>query len=340
MIDLSTRPKQPNHWVRLNQEFQSDLLWWHYFIEGWNGRSMLVTHYTVSWEVEFYTDAPGSWCCGGIWNNSWFSCAWNNEWSGVGIAAKELLPVVLAVGIWGKLWQYKHVCVHTDNMAVVEVMKAKDSKVPLMMHLLRCLHFLCARWDIVILAKHVKGSLNTAADVLSRNSLQVLRSVAPSAHVNPTPTKWEDTPNSNPTLAVTGVRETRLAVAQLETQANRFLLHGIAESTTKLDRHAQNTFLSFYQRLQLDPLPASEDTLILFAAELAQSISHSSIRSYLSGVRHLHIIHGLTNPLEKTLRLDLVLRGIRRDAPKKKYTRLPITPLILRCIKAKYSIEP
>ena len=148
---------------------------------------MLVTHYTVPWEVELYTDASGSWGCGGIWNNSWFSCAWNNEWSGVGIAAKELLPVVLAVGIWGKLWQHKHVCVHTDNMAVVEVIKAKDSKVPLMMHLLRCLHFLCARWDIVILAKHVKGSLNTAADALSWNSLQVLRSVAPSAHVNPTP---------------------------------------------------------------------------------------------------------------------------------------------------------
>ena len=221
--------------------------------------------------------------------------------------------MVLAVGIWGKLWQHKHVCIHTDNMAVVEVIKAKDSKVPLMMHLLRCLRFLCARWDIVILAKHVKGSLNTAADALSWNSLQVLRSVAPSAHVNPTPIPtplWQ---------LLVSERPDWLSPNWKHKLTDFYYMHGIAESTTKLYWHAQNTFLSFCQRLQLDPLPASEDTLILFAAEPAQSISHSSIRSYLSGVRHLHIIHGLTNPLEKTLRLDLLLRGIRRDAPKKKH---------------------
>ena len=51
MIDLSTIPKELNHWVRLNKGFQSDLHWWAVFLEDWNGVSMfdsLVSHTTSS----------------------------------------------------------------------------------------------------------------------------------------------------------------------------------------------------------------------------------------------------------------------------------------------------
>ena len=101
---------------------------------------------------------------------------------------------------------------------------------------------------------------------------------------------------------------------------------------------AQRQYLAFCHRLALNPLPASEDSLILFVTELAQTRAPSTVRSYLAGVRHLHIIHGLANPLANTLRLDLVCKGIQRLKPRCSQPRLPITPLILRQIK--HNLQP
>ena len=42
MIELSIVPMELHHRVRLNEEFQADLAWWHLFLEDWNGRSMMT----------------------------------------------------------------------------------------------------------------------------------------------------------------------------------------------------------------------------------------------------------------------------------------------------------
>lgn len=108
---------------------------------------------------------------------------------------------------------------------------------------------------------------------------------------------------------------------------------GIATSTEKTYSTAQRSFLSFCQDLNLSPLPATEDTLILYVTHLAQTKVHSTIRTYLAGVRHLHIINGLGNPLEGKLRLELVLKGINRVKPRQSCPRLPVTPTILEVIR-------
>lgn len=104
-------------------------------------------------------------------------------------------------------------------------------------------------------------------------------------------------------------------------------------STNKVYSSAQRIYLEFCTRLSLTPIPASESTLILFVTELAQTRAHSTIRTYLSGVRHLHVTQGHGNPLGGTLRLDLVLKGIHRIKPSQKQARLPVTPSILAKIK-------
>lgn len=48
----------------------------------------------------------------------------------------------------------------------------------------------------------------------------------------------------------------------------------------------------------------------------------------------------LPNPLEKKLRLDLVLKGIKRGKPVQKDTRLPITPMILRAVRRELAKSP
>ena len=77
-------------------------------------------------------------------------------------------------------------------------------------------------------------------------------------------------------------------------------------------------------------MPASEEGLCRFVARLA---GDQTIKSYLSGVRHLHI-EGSPDPFIQPLhRLHYTLRGVKRLEGEKGVERLPISPNILRRIK-------
>ena len=88
------------------------------------------------------------------------------------------------------------------------------------------------------------------------------------------------------------------------------------------------------------PLPASEQLLVLFVADLSQRVSYSTIRTYLAGIRHLHISEGVGNPLNGKLKLDLLLRGVKRSKPTRPNSRLPVTPMILRLIRKVLTENP
>ena len=107
---------------------------------------------------------------------------------------------------------------------------------------------------------------------------------------------------------------------------------GIAPSTRKVYLTAESLFVEFCRRINRAPMPASEGTLILFATELAQTREQATVKVYLAGVRHLHIVNGWANPLASTPRLDLVLKGIRRMKPKQERPHLPVTPAIMAYI--------
>ena len=81
------------------------------------------------------------------------------------------------------------------------------------------------------------------------------------------------------------------------------------------------------------PCPANERTLCLFAAFLAESINHASIKVYLSAIRSLQIEMGHPDPLLSCLRLPRVVRGIRRSQGDSSSTRLPITADHLKIIR-------
>ena len=80
------------------------------------------------------------------------------------------------------------------------------------------------------------------------------------------------------------------------------------------------------------PCPTDEWTLCLFATFLARSVQHSSIKVYLSAVRSLHIEEGFPDPLVNCLRLQRVVRGIKRIQGSSQVQRLPITDEILLII--------
>ena len=82
------------------------------------------------------------------------------------------------------------------------------------------------------------------------------------------------------------------------------------------------------------PLPASEETIILFATHLAQRIKPQAMTVYLAAVRSLHISHGQSNPLQTGLPLKKTLRGIERKHFSARKQKIPLTFNILSDIQA------
>ena len=188
MIDLSSVPKELDHWVRLNRAFQSDLHWWDLFLEDWNGVALCSSMIQRAPAGIVTSDASGRWGCGAFTESGeWFQFCWPPEWEGVHITVKELLPIVVACAVWGHLWPGCTVRCLCDNVAVVAIIKSGTSKDPRVMHLMRCLFFFTASHQIVLLPYHLPGRLNVAPDHLSRDALPSFLQLIPQAKARPTP---------------------------------------------------------------------------------------------------------------------------------------------------------
>ena len=125
MIDLSTVPRELDHWVRLNWGFQSGLHWWDVFLEQWNGVGMCSGVVQKPPSDTITSDASGRWVCGAFTTGGeWFQFCWPLVWEQVHITIKELLPVVAAWAVWVHQWPGGSIRVLWDKAAVVAIIKA------------------------------------------------------------------------------------------------------------------------------------------------------------------------------------------------------------------------
>ena len=127
-------------------------------------------------------------------------------------------------------------------------------------------------------------------------------------------------------------------VHSLDGAVQHYFTSALAHSSHKTYNAASNKYLTFCRSFHLSPLPTSEATLCYFSACLGQQgLAHSTIRTYISGIRQLQIAHGLPEPkLDSMPRLCQVLRGVQLDHSKRgktTHSRLPITPAILKRLK-------
>ena len=112
----------------------------------------------------------------------------------------------------------------------------------------------------------------------------------------------------------------------------------LAPATHKTYKVAERRYVAFCESFGLTPLPASEGILCYYVACLGQQgLAHSSIRTYLSGVRQLQIAHGFKDfNFDALPRLRQIIKGVQMEQARKGWNprpRLPITPSILRKIK-------
>ena len=123
-----------------------------------------------------------------------------------------------------------------------------------------------------------------------------------------------------------------MAITCLEGIAQGLIADSLAASSQRAYASAQATFSRFCGTLGIPVCPASEQVLLLFVADMSQRVCHSTIRSYLSAVRHLHLASGFQDPLVGATRLELALKGLRKRKPRARDARLPITPLVLSIV--------
>ena len=72
-------------------------------------------------------------------------------------------------------------------MAAVAIANTGKSSMERAMHLMRCLSFFLAEFNIVLVGQHIPGSQNGAADALSRDRLPLFRTQVPEARQEATP---------------------------------------------------------------------------------------------------------------------------------------------------------
>ena len=171
MYSTAARLRKIHFITRLNLSFQSDLLWWHTFLQAWNGFSIL-RHPSISHpELRAQTNASGALGCAAVLIPHWLQWQWPLEWQNMGIVAKELLPIILTCIVWGPHLSGHHINFQCDNANLVISINKGSSKDKLVMHLLCSLLFFMANFDIYVTASHLLGVINVTADHVSRGNL-------------------------------------------------------------------------------------------------------------------------------------------------------------------------
>ncbi len=170
LIALLSVAKKPHHRIRLNMGFRSDVAWWATFLPAWNSTSTMRRVFKGGYVATVTSDASGNWGCGAFTSRGeWFQLPWPESWREVHITVIELLPVVMALAVWGYQWSGKSVRCQCDNAAVVAIINTGTSKNERAMHLMRSAFFFLARHDVRVWAEHIPGVENRSADALSRN---------------------------------------------------------------------------------------------------------------------------------------------------------------------------
>ena len=176
LLDIMKIPKRHDHKVRLNKQGLANIQWWSVFMEPWNG---VLFFGGLPLGPVLVSDASGLWGCGAFSapTGKWLQIRWPTWWREKSIAAKELLPIVVGATLWGKAWTGLQIPFICDNLGVVQALSSRCVRDPHIMHLLRCLFFIEAKFGFEHTASHIAGKNNGAADALSRDRIGVFHSL-------------------------------------------------------------------------------------------------------------------------------------------------------------------
>ena len=172
----------PNQSIRLNAAARLDLSAWKLVLDQYNVISLCLSDSSLSSDcVTLYSDASLHGFAA-IFGKRWLQGCFPCNSANMNIAVKELLPIVLAMQLWGSLMANSRILFICDNMSIVAVINSHTSKDAHIMRLLRQLAVATMLHNIHFASKHIPGKRNSTADALSRFQYDVARRGAPWLH--------------------------------------------------------------------------------------------------------------------------------------------------------------
>ena len=90
------------------------------------------------------------------------------HYEGYNINHLEMINIMVAIKIWGSIWSNKKICIHCDNLPVVEILNSGKARDHILATCVRNIWLLTALYNIIIHITHITGVKNTVADLLSR----------------------------------------------------------------------------------------------------------------------------------------------------------------------------
>ena len=158
------RQQVAKNYIVLDHEFQKDLNWFNTFLLQYNG----ITFYDKPIpQHKVFLDASLQ-GLGGVLKNMVYTLQIPTGFNNYTIVHLEILNIVVALKLWGSLWQSHAIEVKCDNMAVVEVLNTGRARDQMLATSARNIWLLISMYDIDLVVTHIPGVTNVVADLLSR----------------------------------------------------------------------------------------------------------------------------------------------------------------------------
>ena len=185
LYDLTKNIHKKSHHIRLTRSARLDLTAWDTFLSEFNGRVLcLPSDWTSSTLLTLFTDASGA-AYAAVLGSHWIHSMFPPSWKDKNIVIKELLPIVLAVQLWGQSLRDSRIIFYCDNQAIVAVINKQTSEDNIIMSLIRSLVVACLKYNIMFVAKHIPGKHTVIADLLSRSQFTAAQKINPALDKTP-----------------------------------------------------------------------------------------------------------------------------------------------------------
>eukprot|EP00731_Ephydatia_muelleri_P033087 Em0025g43a len=275
--------------------------------------------------TQFSTDASGSWGCGAWCGPKWFQVKWGSRMSAIPIAVKELIPIILAAAIWGQCWKGLVVTCHCDNVVAVSAVQFRSCRQQHIMHLLRCLFFVEARFDFQLRCVHIPGYQNDCADDLSRNHLPSFFAKVTGAHPLPSPVPPTAVPSPTNSAGAACIAGIGFPLAEVEQSVRRYFQSGLAITTQRTYSSGAQRFLPFFCAGMLERPIRFESA--------GERMGHAKVKD-----EQFRVIEDVVRGRDTFVSVPTwVQAGIQRlqghDQTVKRRIRLPITTAILEKLR-------
>ena len=186
LIEDSKKGKRLHSKITLSRDAKSDIRWWVRCMRSYNGISWFAREIDVKTAIFLFSDASNV-ALAGICNKSWTIVPYTGEYiwlQNKSIQYRELYAAVLTVATFSNQLRNCQALMHIDNEAMQKAIKAKSSKIPEIMGLIRALYYYTTIHNIQYDTIHIRTHLNRDSDNLSRLRLTQFFLENPQANKN------------------------------------------------------------------------------------------------------------------------------------------------------------